>query len=61
MTISRKVLLESLKKAMPGIENGNQTLQGTDAFIFHDGKIFTYNDSIAVSIPLEIEGLIDEN
>ena len=60
MTISRKVLLESLKKAMPGIENGNQTLQGADAFIFHDGKIFTYNDSIAVSIPLEIEGLVDE-
>ena len=60
MTISRKVLLDSLKKAMPGIENGNQTLQGADSFIFHDGKIFTYNDSIAVSIPLEIEGLVDE-
>jgi hypothetical protein len=60
MTISRKVLLESLKKAMPGIESGNQVIQGADAFVFHDGKIFTYNDSIAVSIPLDIEGLINE-
>lgn len=60
MNISRKILLESLKKAMPGIESGNQTVQGADAFVFHDGKIFTYNDSIAVSIPLDIEGLINE-
>lgn len=60
MTISRKVLLDSLKKAMPGIESGNAVLQGADAFIFHNGKIFTYNDSIAVSIPLEIDGLVDE-
>ena len=60
MKISRKVLLDSLKKAMPGIESGNAVLQGADAFIFHEGKIFTYNDSIAVSIPLEIDGLVDE-
>lgn len=61
MTISRKILLENLKKAMPGIETGNAVLQGADAFLFHNGKIFTYNDSIAVSIPLEIEGLVDES
>lgn len=60
MNVSRKVLLDSLKKAMPGIESGNAKVQGADAFIFHDGKIFTYNDSIAVSIPLEIDGLVDE-
>ena len=60
MTISRKVLLESLKKAMPGIEGGNPVLRGGDAFVFHDGKIFTYNDSIAVSIPLDVEGLVEE-
>lgn len=60
MNISRKVLLDSLKKAMPGIESGNAVLQGADAFIFHEGKIFTYNDSIAVSIPLDIEGLVNE-
>lgn len=60
MTISRKILLDSLKKAKPGIESGNAVLQGADAFIFHDGKVFTYNDSIAVSIPLEIDGLVDE-
>lgn len=60
MTISRKVLLDSLKKAMPGIEGGNPVLRGGDAFVFHDGKIFTYNDSIAVSIPLGIEGLVEE-
>jgi hypothetical protein len=39
MTISRKVLLDSLKKAMPGIESGNAVLQGADAFVFHGGKM----------------------
>lgn len=60
MTISRKELLESLKRAMPAIETGTPTLQGADAFVFHDGKIFSYNDSIAVYIPLAITGLVDE-
>lgn len=60
MTINKKILLDGLKKAMPGIETGNAVVQGADAFIFHEGKIFTYNDSIAVSIPLEIDGLVDE-
>lgn len=60
MTISRKVILEILKKAKPGIETGNAVLQGADAFVFHDGKVFTYNDSIAVSIPLNVEGLMGE-
>lgn len=61
MTISRKELLESLKRAMPAIETGTPTLQGADAFVFHDGKIFSYNDSIAVFVPLAITGLVDEN
>lgn len=60
MTISRKELLDSLKRAMPAIETGTPTLQGADAFVFHDGKIFSYNDSIAVYIPLAITGLVDE-
>lgn len=60
MNISRKLILENLKKAKPGIETGNAILQGSDAFVFHDGRIYTYNDSIAVSIPLEIEGIVDE-
>ena len=34
MTLERKVLLESLKLAMPGIESGNVVLQGSDSFVF---------------------------
>lgn len=61
MTISRKALIESLKMAMPAIETGKPTLQGADAFVFHDGKIFSYNDSIAVYAPLDTTGLVDED
>lgn len=61
MTISRKELLESLKRAMPAIETGTTTLQGADSFVFHDGKIFSYNDSIAVYVPLATTGLVDED
>lgn len=61
MTIDRKILLENLKLAMPGIESGNVVLQGSDAFIFHEGKLYTYNDSISVVVPLEQTGLVEED
>ena len=61
MTIDRKQLLESLKFAMPGIETGTVTLQGADTFIFYNGKIYTYNDSVSVCVPISQIGLIEEN
>lgn len=60
MIIKKKELLESLKMGMPGIESGSKVLQGADLFIFHDGKIFTYNDVISVSVPITQEGLLEE-
>lgn len=60
MTIQKSKLLESLKLAMPGIETGSAVLQGADSFVFHNGKIFSYNDSISVSVPLEQAGMIEE-
>lgn len=60
MTIQKNKLLESLKLAMPGIETGNTVLQGSDSFVFHNGKIFSYNDSISVSVPIEQAGMIEE-
>lgn len=60
MVIQKKELLESLKMAMPGIETGSAVLQGADSFVFHDGKIFTYNDVISVVVPLNLEGLLEE-
>ena len=61
MTIQKKQLLDALKLAMPGIETGTATLQGSDAFVFHNGNIFSYNDSISVSVPLSQAGLVEEN
>lgn len=61
MTVERKVLLENLKLAMPGIESGNVVLQGSDSFVFHEGKLFTYNDSVAVLVPIESVGLVGED
>lgn len=60
MIIQKKQLLESLKMCMPGIETGSNTIQGADSFIFHDGKIFTYNDNISVTVPVLQEGLLEE-
>ena len=50
MIVQKKALMESLKMAMPGIETGNSTLSGADAFIFHSGRIYSYNDLISVAI-----------
>ncbi len=60
MIIQKKELLESLKACMSGIETGSVTLQGADTFVFHDGKIFTYNDSVSVTIPIKNESLLEE-
>lgn len=61
MTLERKVLLENLKLAMPGIESGNVVLQGSDSFVFHNGKLFTYNDLVAVLVPIDSIGLVDDD
>lgn len=60
MVVQKKQLLDTLKSCMPGIENGSAVLQGADSFVFHDGKIFTYNDSISVTVPITSEGLLEE-
>lgn len=60
MIIQKKELVESLKMCMPGIETGSNTIQGADSFIFHNGKIFTYNDNISVTVPVNQDGLLEE-
>lgn len=60
MTIQKKLLVDALKQVMPGVENGNSVLQGADAFVFHDGRIFSYNDSISVAVPISSAGLVEE-
>lgn len=60
MKLMRKAFLEKLKLAMPGIESGKSVIQGSDSFVFHDGSLFTYNDSVAVLVPLDSTDLVDE-
>ena len=53
MKIKRTDLLDHLRMVMPGVETGKSILEGADTFVFtHDG-IFSYNDSISVSIPID--------
>lgn len=54
MIVERLKLVEALKNAMPGIETRNVILEGSDAFIFSDGFIHTYNDILSVSVPFPI-------
>lgn len=60
MVIQKKELLESLRQCMPGIDTGSAVLQGADSFVFHNGKIFTYNDSISVTVPIRNKDLLEE-
>jgi hypothetical protein len=61
MNLNRQEFLSAMKKAMPGVESGNVILQGADAFIFHDGFIHTYNDTISVSVHFPITNKAGEN
>jgi len=51
MEIKKIALLEALTKCLPGVETGNSLLTGADTFVFSDGHIYAYNDTISVSIP----------
>lgn len=53
MILNRSKLLEALKRCLPGIDQVALLLEGADTFVFHDGKIFSYNDNISVVSPFE--------
>ena len=60
MKIQKKELLEILSKCMPGVETGKNSIEGANTFIFTKGNVFTFNDSISVTVPLKLSGLMDE-
>ena len=60
MIVKRTELLTVLKQCLPGVESGNVSLEGADTFIFSDGNVFTYNDTISVKVPILETGLIEE-
>jgi hypothetical protein len=61
MQLNKNDFLSAMKKAMPGVESSNTILQGADTFIFHDGFIHTYNDTISVSVHFPITNKAGEN
>ncbi len=59
MQIKRQDLLDQLDQVKPGLHNGTDTPQ-SDAFLFKDGKVFSYNDEVMIQHPclLELEGVV---
>lgn len=59
MKISRTELLTALDAVMPGIGTNDNIIQSS-SFVFTKGRVFTFNDEIAVSHPvkLDIEGAV---
>lgn len=57
MTVNRKELLEKLRLAFWGVEKDNVFIDGADAFVFREGKLYTYNDSVFVQLPCDMGGL----
>lgn len=59
MEVKVKEMLEILLSLKPGLTS-KTIIEQTDCYAFQDGKVFTYNDEIAVShpIPWEIEGAV---
>lgn len=61
MQIQKAVLLEAVKKCLPGVETGTALIEGTDTLVFTKGALHSYNDSIHVSVQLaesELEGVV---
>lgn len=62
MQISRQELLYALEAVRPGLANKEIVEQST-SFVFQNGRVYTYNDQIAVShdAPGEIIGAVKAN
>jgi DNA polymerase III sliding clamp (beta) subunit (PCNA family) len=54
MKIKRSLLLEALKAVQPGLA-AKELVAQSESFVFADGRVFTYNDEIAVSHPIDID------
>lgn len=60
MKINRIELLGALNRVSPGLAS-KAIIEQTDTFVFQDEVVFTYNDRIAVSTPLDLgfEGAVE--
>lgn len=54
MKVERKALLSALKAVRPAISK-NEQVEQSGSFIFLDKQVFTYNNEIAVSHPVDID------
>ena len=57
--MNRKLLLAALEAVRPGLVD-KELMAQTAAFVFNGGRVYTYNDQIAVnhSVPLDIEASV---
>lgn len=58
MNIDKNGLLSALKKAMPGSASGSSIIDGADTFLITGDFVHTYNDSVSVSAPCKLDGLV---
>lgn len=55
MIISKSKIIAAMKNALPGIDSIS-LVEGADTFIFRKGFIHSYNDSISVTTPFDVDG-----
>lgn len=61
--MKRSEILHSLEIVKPGIAN-KDTIEQSDSFAFHDGRVATFNDIISISHPydgIQFDGVIRAN
>ncbi|MFX0132477.1 MAG: hypothetical protein ACFFDN_02405 [Candidatus Hodarchaeota archaeon] len=60
MKVNKNILLEAMKKCLPGVEKGNSIIEGADTFVFSEKKVQSYNDYISITVPfdLDLEGSV---
>lgn len=61
MKVQKTEFLKALKACQPGVSKGKTRLKGSDEFTFKSGYLYSFNDEIAVSVPIsypELEGSI---
>ena len=61
--MDRKDLIKILELLKPGVNSGKNAIENADKFVFEEDKVYSFNDTIQVQIPIEtgIIGAINES
>ena len=53
--IEKTKMVDAMRAVMPGVDKGDNGIDGANLFLFKDNRLFTYNGVTSVSVPFPMD------